>query len=216
MCIRDRYNISKEKLSKPVYRNFEISKRLRGHDLDVLEENLDFIFKRGRAARIVDLGKMISLLDLEKSLKSDYREALEEIRLKLFEGRGIYEPVMMLVLSNDVVSDKEERKLQAKYILDTGKLRAYISSLKLHTIEYLEVSEKKGYDEIFEDLLELDSMVERIIEIQRKCGGIIKEGSEITPELLYEIERSEKGDREQRDVFKSYHHYLTNLSLIHI
>lgn len=208
--IRLIYNISKDKLSKPVYRNFEISKTIGNWNLDIFQENLEFIFKKERDRRIADIGKMISLLDVEKSLKTEYRDAVKEIRLKFFEDRDVYESIMMMVLSNDIVSDQHERKSRAKYTLNKDNVKAYISSLKLHTVEYLEIFEKVDYDQLFETLLEIDRMVERIIEIQRRRGGLIKEGSEVTLELLESIEQSEDGDREQRGIFKSYHHYLTN------
>ncbi|OHW61784.1 hypothetical protein EUAN_17870 [Andreesenia angusta] len=210
LTVRLIYNISKEKLSKPVYRSFETSKMIRAVNLDIFEENLEFIFKRGRDRRIVDIGKILSLLDVEKSFKTEHREAVEEVRLKLFENRDVDESIMMMVLSNDVVSYREESKLKAKYVVSKETVKAYVSSLKLHTVEYLDMLEKMDYDQLFEALLEIDSMVERSIEIQRRRGELIKEGCEITPELLESIEQSEIGDREQRDIFKAYHHYLTN------
>lgn len=210
LTVRLIYNITKEKLSKPVYRSFETSKMIRAVNLDIFEENLEFIFKRGRDRRIVDIGKILSLLDVEKSLKTEHREAVEEVRLKLFGNLDVDESIMMMVLSNDVVSYREESKLKAKYVVSKETVKAYVSSLKLHTVEYLDMLEKMDYDQLFEVFLEIDSMVERSIEIQRRRGELIKEGCEITPELLESIEQSEIGDREQRDIFKAYHHYLTN------
>lgn len=209
--IRIIYNISKEKLSKPVYRNFEITKKIGAVNLEVLEENLNYIFQRDREYRIVDPEKLIKLLDIEHSLEKDHDRAIEEIKEKIFHGVEIEEAEMRLSLSNDIVSISEEKKRTIKYRVKAGSALFYVSSLKLHTIEYVENDKTESYDKLFEVLIEADSIIEKLIQIQRRRGEVIEEGQVVTGELLNRIEALGANESEDRGaIFKSYHHYLTN------
>jgi hypothetical protein len=205
------YNISKERLEKPVYRNFEASKRLSFVELDILEENLDFIFREERQYRIADPKKILDILDIEKSLKRDYGKAIEEIKEKLFERDDMSDGTALLVLSNDVVSTGAGEMAAYKYSLKIDSNMLYISNLKLHIIEWVDMDRELRYEEMFEVVKEADSLMESILDTKRRKGDVLKEGTVVTKELLEDLNSLEEAESSGKSrLFKSYHHYITN------
>lgn len=203
------YNISKEKLSKPVYRNFECAKKISDPDLHTLEENLSVVFKYNRSKRVEDPLKIIKMLDIKSSLKTEHEKALDEIREKIFNGEDVSKENVLLVLSNDTISHKCRKGVVIKYKLKIGKQTFNITNLKLHSIECVESDEELSYEELFEKIKAADEMMEKISKIKSMSPDMDFDRV-ITKEMLEKMPSEREEHLENNKLFKSYHHYLTN------